>query len=346
MALDDFSISSTPPTTPTPARAPEDEDLFDFPVLEVTLESMQLEEAKSSSSAPTPFLVPASPKPAAAPAKPVAAPTPIASTPAPRTPPTPHVAPLANAASAHAPQTHAAPVTPPASAPTAAARKTPPDETVAAHAHAATARTHVEDDAAIEDVESAAALIDDIETAMGDDLEAGLTKRSAARTKRARAPLSTAWLVIGVGLVLNAGAFFLLWQSNRSFRHGIEGMRDELIVMVREMRLGASETRAALPAVHDPVGHAPVQREPSATVDATKLASAPPIEPFEKTTLTLAEDEIRTGEYASARRRLHRLLAMADRIDEALRAHVETRASYLLADSYRLQAQARRGSAQ
>ncbi|MFN0244937.1 MAG: hypothetical protein ACKVWV_18800 [Planctomycetota bacterium] len=297
-----------------PQTASEDDDLFGFPAIEVTLESLERDAAKSSAqkpflAAPTKQSAP-TPAPVAAPSAPaVRAPAPEVAAPA-----AAHVA--AQVAPGVATQ-HVAQAAPAVAA--AAAEPIAPRPALAARPQA-------------QPVARAAELIDDIETAMGADIESGVGRRR----KRSLVAVPALWLVIGAGLALNAGAFLLLWQSNRSFRHGIEGLRDELVVTVREMRLGANETRAALPAAlaSEPVAHAPAQ--------APKLQSAPPIEPFEKTTLTLAEEEIRTGEFAAARRRLYRLLAMADRIDAGLRESIEMRASYMLADSYRLQALARR----
>lgn len=291
----------------TAVRAPqvvsEDDDLFGFPAIEVTRESLERDAAKGS--AQKPFLAAPAKKSAPTPAPVAAASAPTVHAPAPRV-----AAPVVAAQDV----AQVAPAVAPVAAEPIAPRP------------ARAARPQVQP------VAHAAELIDDIETVLGAEIESGVGRRR----KRSLAAAPALWLVVGAGLALNAGAFLLLWQSNRSFRHGIEGLRDELVVTVREMRLGANETRAALPAAlaSEPVAHA--------TAQAQQLQSAPPIEPFEKTTLTLAEQEIRTGEFAAARRRLYRLLAMADRIDAGLRESIEMRASYMLADSYRLQALARR----
>jgi hypothetical protein len=139
------------------------------------------------------------------------------------------------------------------------------------------------------------------------------------------------WLVLGV-LVLNAAGFALLWASNRSYRSGLEGLRDDLVVTMHDLRRAASETAPSVRAA-DPI--------PSNATESTHSPTAP-LAPHEETTLLLARQEIDDGEHAQARRRLYRLLAVADRIDAGLRKDIEARAMYLVGDSYRRQADARR----
>jgi hypothetical protein len=87
-----------------------------------------------------------------------------------------------------------------------------------------------------------------------------------------------------------------------------------------------------------------VQPEPSPRPAAAGAGTqAPvPLEAFEKTALQMAREEIQAGEYAAARRRLSRLLATADRIEAEAREDIEAEASFLLASTYRKQAEAAR----
>jgi hypothetical protein len=72
-------------------------------------------------------------------------------------------------------------------------------------------------------------------------------------------------------------------------------------------------------------------------------SSAPvPLEAFELSALRMAREEIQAGEYADARRRLARLLAVADRIEAEEREEIEAQASFLIASTYRKQAEAAR----
>jgi len=59
----------------------------------------------------------------------------------------------------------------------------------------------------------------------------------------------------------------------------------------------------------------------------------------------MAREEIQAGEYADARRRLSRLLAVADRIEAEAREDIEAQASFLIASTYEKQAEAAREKA-
>ncbi len=57
-------------------------------------------------------------------------------------------------------------------------------------------------------------------------------------------------------------------------------------------------------------------------------------------TLEIAKQRMERGEHARARRMLYGLLSVVDRIEQPARAEVEAQASFLIADSYRLEADA------
>jgi len=129
-----------------------------------------------------------------------------------------------------------------------------------------------------------------------------------------------------VGLfVLNAGVFFYLYRSSSTFGAGIEGLRTELGDATVRLDRARDEIRER--GTPDP------RTSPYAvgeTVDA-----------LERQAVAVAETEIATGDYGSARRRLYRLLAQSDRMPAALRAELEPRASYLIARSYYVESQTR-----
>lgn len=148
-------------------------------------------------------------------------------------------------------------------------------------------------------------------------------------------PSRTIWLVVGGVVVLNIAAFAFVWQSNRSFRAGLEGLRDDLVVTLHDVRRSASEASSPVEAARS------AQPLPTETPEP-KHSSSTPLSAFEETTLLLARQEIEAGEQVQARKRLYRLLAVADRIDSDLRKSIEGQASYSIGDSYRKQADARR----
>jgi len=57
-------------------------------------------------------------------------------------------------------------------------------------------------------------------------------------------------------------------------------------------------------------------------------------------TLEIAKERMQRGEHARARRMLYGLLSVIDRIDQPARGEVEAQAGFLIADSYRIEAEA------
>ncbi len=173
-------------------------------------------------------------------------------------------------------------------------------------------------------------------------LAAPAAETTESPAKKSRLPRSlpgsrVTWLVIGV-LVLNVVGFGALWASNRSYRNGLEGLRDDLVVTMHDLRHGVTDSTSSAPTAQASQHAEPVPS--SSTEHAHSQAS--PLAPHEETTLLLARQEIDDGEHVQARKRLYRLLAVADRIDADLRKDIEARAMYLVGDSYRRQADARR----
>ncbi len=317
MALDDFAPQGSTPVplaTATAKKAPsaEDEDLFDFPVIEMKFESdgdkkRPAEPAPAAAAAAQASVTStdeAAPKPPApAQAAPAAkAPTPVAKAAAPAPAPKSEAAPV-KASTTISPK--------PALAPKDAQAKPAAGET----------RAKSKDK---QDVAKAAQLVSDIEQVLVSDGKG-----------RKRAPaLGTPSLLtlagIGALLLVNLGGLAFLWRSTQTFQSGVSAMNDQLVhaLQVQALTQGqAAQTQAPQTGAHDP--HA-------------SSGSNAPLEAFEETALGLAREEIQAGEYAAARRRLSRLLAAADRIEAEKRGEIEAQASFLLASTYRKQAEVAR----
>lgn len=289
MALEDFDTEDgieaqlqrpaapVAPPAAAPARKPlhpDDEDLFDFPVIEMQLEA-EAAKRPAAASAPAPAKAAAPSAPAPAPAKPVAESVPAARTPAPAP------GPLA------------------AKAPGSAAR---PQE---------------------KDVAKAAQLVEDIEEVLVE------SARPRGRARRLQGPSPLTLVGIALLVLTNALGLFFLWRTSHSFQTGVQAMNEQFAETLRRQTRMQSQPEA----VQGPSqGSAPADR-----------ASAPvPLEAFELSALRMAREEIQAGEYAAARRRLSRLLAAADRIEAEKRGEIEAQASFLLASTYRKQAEVAR----
>ena len=289
MALDDFDDHDSTPAAATPAAAqasaparkpgvPEDEDLFDFPVLEMKFES---EAEKKPAPLPVQVAPPAAVATAAAPA------------------------PVSTAAPTATPAKPAASAASPKAAPAAAA---------SAPAKPAAAAESVKNPG--KDVAKAAQLVQDIEDVLGADGKPQKRRRQLAGPSPA--------LLVGLGVLLlsNIGGLLFIWNSTQSFQSNVSAMNDKLThaLQVQALTVGQPETASE---------HAPHGTQPSGA----------PLEGFEFSALRMAREEIQAGEFSAARKRLARLLAVADRIPEAeQREEIEAQAAFLVASSYRKQA--------
>jgi hypothetical protein len=152
---------------------------------------------------------------------------------------------------------------------------------------------------------------------------------------------STVWIAMAILCGFNAMALVVTVQGGRRAHDGIEALRDELAIAVHAARTNAT----SLPAGDDHVAapaDLPVQER--ATTPPV-LEPVRPLVPAEDTALAVAAREIESREFASARRRLWRLLAVLDRIEPERRADVEARASFMLAQSWQQQARIAREAA-
>lgn len=325
MGLDDFAPSGTK-TVAKRAVAPEDEDLFDFPVIEMTYEGDKASERRTVASVGA--------APAAAAPAPAAASAPAAPAPAAAPAPSVKAAPAAKTAHAKEPAPAAASAAAPAAAPAAAKPAAAPRAKAAPAKTASSAR----------DVQPAADLIDQLEEVLDDRREPARAPRRGAKPARLAMPLGTPRVLLGAMLMLNVLTFAFFWLVSQSFRSGIESLRDDLVLATRNAQVAsappsvqaAPETAHVTPPVEaqkqpEHVEHAPEH------VATTPPAPAHPLDAFEQTTLALAAKEIDAHEFIAARKRLNRLLALADRIDATLRSDIEARARFLIAESYRAQ---------
>lgn len=126
--------------------------------------------------------------------------------------------------------------------------------------------------------------------------------------------------------VLNGAGFWFLWRTHVTFGAGIDNLRTELDDAAKRLERARRETAARAGST-------------TAVEGATELG---PLEVLERSSLVLAENDIKAGEYGTARRRLNRLLAQADRMSPSLRAEIEPRATFLVARSYQDEADTRR----
>ncbi|MEO0650269.1 MAG: hypothetical protein AAFZ65_06290, partial [Planctomycetota bacterium] len=104
----------------------------------------------------------------------------------------------------------------------------------------------------------------------------------------------------------------------------LESVKDELSRTARDLRQDMSMQVDAIRGVNTPNAVVPLALEPE-TFDRVRRA-------------------LDAGDFPSARRQLYAALATADRLEEAQRTSLEAEASFLLADTYRLEALAREAS--
>ncbi len=257
------------PNDPSGAPFDEDEDLFDFPIIEMTLEGLQERSSANSEVRTLP------PDPGPPPALPKQAPMPAQASTMGSNPP---------AASAPPP------------APASIADPRPKPVTVVAPL------------AAIHDEES---IVD--ETAPSVSL--------ARRARRLGVRVALALLI-----VMNAGGFWFVWRTHTRFGSGLDELRAEIDTASKRLERARRDVNDRAP-----------------TADLGGAGGLEGIDALERTAIQIATDEIRTGDYGSARKRLSRLLARAERMSPGLRAEVEPRAAYLIAQSYHDEARARSG---
>jgi hypothetical protein len=316
MALEDFDthdsteaqvLKATAAPVTAPVRktvAAEDEDLFDFPVVEMRVEA---DAARKSATPMPPATVASQAKPASEPA---AAPQSAAAS-APAAVKTPASAAAASGTAAAAKADLAKPV-PAKTAPAKEARKSAGSEAKLKE----------------QDVAQAAQLVEDIEHVLGADGQPGKRKSRILRPS----PLVLAGVALLV--LINVFGLVFLWRTTQAFQSGVQAMNEQFAESLRRQ----TEAPAGPDTSADPA-HSSASSGRHAAGDRTQ---APAREAFELSALHMAREEIQAGEYAAARRRLSRLLAVADRIEAGQRGEIEAQAAFLIAGTYRKQAEAAR----
>ena len=192
-------------------------------------------------------------------------------------------------------------------------------------------------------VESAAELIDGLEEVLEEELEQSHLARPDARRSVPSVSGASPMALLGGMLLLNLLTFGFFWYTSQNFRTGLEALREDLVFATNTNRTAQAPIRAATPEVGidpAPESNAAAKPAPAAKRDVTVESTLPshPLDAFERTTLELARTEIADGEVMAARKRLHRLLAIADRMEPEVAKDVEARARFLIAESYRSQA--------
>jgi hypothetical protein len=176
------------------------------------------------------------------------------------------------------------------------------------------------------DVAQAAQLVEDIEQVLGSD------GKPRKRGERLQGPSPLALAGIAALVLTNVFGLLFLWRTTRSYQSGVQAMNEKLVETLRH------QTEAQGPGA-PAAGQVPAG---AAHPGDGSASSSTPLEAFELVTLQMARQEIQAGEYADARRRLSRLLAVADRIEAEAREDIEAQASFLIASTYRKQAEAAR----
>lgn len=163
----------------------------------------------------------------------------------------------------------------------------------------------------------------------------GAHRRASERAAASTAPVVVAgpsrpmWILVAAALLLNLGVFAFLWQTTRAFQ--------QTLVEVR-----AERSQPVPPPALPVVSQGMREGEPSGVPDR-RLQPPTGIEPAEEIALRLAREELAGARPVEARRRLFALLATVDGLERTRREHVEARASFLVAETFRAQALAAQG---
>jgi len=140
---------------------------------------------------------------------------------------------------------------------------------------------------------------------------------SSERARFSMSPLATA--LFAAVLVANVALMAFAWNS-------VSATRDLVLDVAHDVREASADLR-----------NESNQRSAAAARASEPAFGALP-EGFR--TLELARERIAQGEHARARRMLHGLLAVIDRVEPPAREEIEAQAGFLIADSFRLEADA------
>ena len=121
--------------------------------------------------------------------------------------------------------------------------------------------------------------------------------------------------------LLNVGAVGLTWRTSRKLERTVSDVGKEVIHTAEDIRDQTAERTREIEQLVQPI----------VAPDSSQRQS-----------LKWAQEDLERGDFAMARKRLYGLLAVIDSFDAKIRDDVGARASFLLADSLLLEAQARR----
>lgn len=156
-----------------------------------------------------------------------------------------------------------------------------------------------------------------VATVAGDEDAAARTSVVVVPQRVSFTPLVAA-LVGGVAL-LNVALIAFAW-------HSVNATRQMVLDVASDVREASSDMRS----------ESERRTELAARASEPVFGALP--EGFRS--LDIARDMITRGEHVRARRLLHGLLAVIDRVQQPARAEIEARAAFLIADSFRLEADA------
>ena len=140
---------------------------------------------------------------------------------------------------------------------------------------------------------------------------------SSERARFSMSPLATA--LFAAVLIANVALMAFAWNSVNATRNLVLDVAHDVREASADLRNESNQRTAAAARASEPA-----------------FGALP--EGFR--TLELARERIAQGEHVRARRMLHGLLAVIDRVEPPAREELEAQAGFLIADSYRLEADA------
>lgn len=152
---------------------------------------------------------------------------------------------------------------------------------------------------------------------------------AAPETAPSAGPTSTPWLsrvsliLLASVTALNALVAVVVMRSTNVVREGLQEVGSSMESTVRRLEDGVREV---------------------ARSEVSAAQGLPALDAQTHPALERAVEEIASGDFVRARQRIYSLLAVIDRLAPSDRDAVESRASYLLARTYHLEALARAGS--
>lgn len=157
------------------------------------------------------------------------------------------------------------------------------------------------------------------------------------------------WVLTGTAMVFMVGLLLIAWNFTSAFERQIEASKERSAAAFSE---GPGPQRPVIVQSQSPVNQAELSTqsvpEPSRLVESSLGPSRklPALDDPHESTLIVAESAIGDGRFVHARRMLFGLLAKVDRLPAEQRNSAEQRASFLIAHSYKSEADSLRGGQQ